>query len=64
VFAGELVGLRLRVELIGGAVHIFRILGVESFGKKFFMRPCEHGEAQATWQMCQRHNPREPCCRS
>ena len=36
VFAGELVGLRLRVELIVGDVHIFRILGVESFGKKFF----------------------------
>lgn len=36
VFAGELVGLRLRVELIVGVVHIFRILGVESFGKKFF----------------------------
>jgi hypothetical protein len=36
VFAGELVGLRLRVELIVGVVHIFRILGVESFGKKFY----------------------------
>ena len=36
VFAGELVGLRLRVELIVGAVNIFRILGVESFGKKFY----------------------------
>ena len=36
VFAGELVGLRLRVEVVVGDVHIFRILGVESFGKKFF----------------------------
>ena len=35
VFAGELVGLRLRVELIVGVVHIFRILGVESLGKKY-----------------------------
>ena len=30
------VGLRLRVEVVVGDVHIFRILGVESFGKKFF----------------------------
>jgi hypothetical protein len=30
------VGLRLRVEVVVGDVHIFRILGVESFGKKIF----------------------------
>ena len=30
------VGLRLRVEVVVGDVHIFRILGVEGFGKKFF----------------------------
>ena len=29
------VGLRLRVEVVVGDVHIFRILGVESLGKKY-----------------------------
>ncbi len=38
VFAGELVGLRLRVVVVVDAVHVVRIWDVEWKRKDFFMR--------------------------